>query len=77
MTKAYIVGQKLKLSLMSIIDDHGQSQKQPQDGSKSQSQGIPKMGAIVVDAIERVGLELQRIAWKAINKNTNRCCEDK
>ena len=63
MTKGDIVGQKLRLSLMSIIDDHGQSQ------------GSPKMGPTIVDTIPWVSLELPQIAWKAINKNTNRCCK--
>ena len=33
-----MLAKRLKLSLMSIIDDHGQMSKQPQDGSS------PKMG---------------------------------
>ena len=53
---------------MAIIDDKGQSQAKPQDGSSK-----PRNGRLWIDINEYgSAMEEGRIAWKAINKYTYR-----
>ena len=80
MTKGEIVGQKLKLSLMSIIDDNGRSQGRPKMGPtspKMKDYGLPQTTWNTKDTETRIlvqsdGLVVEEkwIAWKAINKKT-------